>query len=125
MPDFEDPDRHDASSIDDLTNRREERWKANEAVPTQLSLEVRPRPELKDDKNPYIVGALKLKGELHVRKDLHAGETLTVQVADADGNIITAGVFEVGLPSFKDLKMKGGGIIGTERVHSAKVVHDE
>lgn len=124
MPDFEDPDRHDADSISDLTDRKERKWSRENAVPTQLSLEVRPHPELRDEKNPYIVGALKLKGDLHIRKDLHTGEHLTVQVADADGTILTAAVFEVGLPGFKLLKMKGGGVIGTERVHSAKIMED-
>jgi hypothetical protein len=113
-----------AESLENLTEKREKKWQIDNAEPTQLSLEVRARPEMRDEKNPYIVGALKLKGEFHVRKDLHAGEQLTVQVADADGNVITAGVVEVGLPAFKDLKMKGGGIIGTERVHSAKIVED-
>lgn len=125
MPDFEDPDSHDASSIDDLTNKREKKWNRENAVETQLSMEVRPRPELRGE-NPYIVGALKLSGDLHVRKDFHAGERLTVQVADADGNIVTTGIFELGLPGFKDVKMGGhAGIIGVERVHTAKVVHDE
>lgn len=81
-----------------------------------LSLEVRHRPELED---PLLVGSLKLKGDLPVRQDLHTGAQLTVQVANADGEVIASGVYEVGLPSFKDVKMSGVGPIGTERVHTA------
>lgn len=100
----------------------QKRWKYRNLPPTQLSLEVRHRPGLED---PYITGSLKLKGEVPVRQDLHAGQELTVQVCNADGEVIASGIFEVGLPGFKDVKAKGAGIIGVERVHAAKFQEEE
>lgn len=87
-----------------------------EVQPQLLSLEVRHRPELED---PILVGSLKLKGDMPIKQDLHPGAQLTVQVANADGEVIASGIYEVGLPSFKDVKVKGVGPIGTERVHTA------
>lgn len=82
-----------------------------------LSLEVRQRPELED---PILVGSLELKGAIPVKRDLHAGQQLTVQIAGPDGEIVATGIYEVGLPGFKDVKMRGVGVVGTERVHKAK-----
>lgn len=90
--------------------------KQTETQAQLLSLEVRHRPDLED---PILVGSLKLKGELPVKRDLHTGAQLTVQVANADGEVIASGIYEVGHPNFKDVKVKGAGPIGTERVHSA------
>lgn len=109
-------------SLEDLTRKRQEQREREAAQPQLISLEVRPRPELED---PLLVGSLKLKGEMPVRKDLNAGQQVTVQVADADGVVICSGLFEVGLPNFKDVKMNGVGVIGTERVHGAKYLPGE
>jgi hypothetical protein len=123
MPD--DSDRPGADSIEDLAEKRRRRWRGPDSgVPTQLSLEVRHRPEL-SERDAFISGSVKLAGDLPVRKDLHAGNRLTVSVADADGTVIASGVFEVGLPNFKDIKAKGAGIIGVERVHKAKFMEEE
>jgi hypothetical protein len=84
---------------------------------SQLTLEVRHRPNLE---NPILVGSLKLKGEIPIRRDLNAGEQLTVQVADADGEIIATGLFDVGPPQFKDVKMSGVGVVGMERASVAE-----
>jgi hypothetical protein len=82
-----------------------------------LSTEVRQRPNLED---PVLVGCLKLKGEIPIKGNLHPGEQLTVQVANADGQVICAGIFELVPPAFKDVKIKGVGVIGMERVHTAE-----
>lgn len=82
-----------------------------------LSTEVRQRPNLED---PVLVGSLKLKGEIPIKGNLHPGEQLTVQVADADGNVIASGIYELVPPGFKDVKVKGVGVIGMERAHTAE-----
>lgn len=84
---------------------------------SQLSLDVRQRPSLED---PLLTGSLKLKGDLPVKRDLQVGEQITVTVADADGIIFATGLFEVGAPGFKELKMRDVGPIGLERVHTAQ-----
>lgn len=107
-----------AESLEDLTEKKERKWKgAAHGVPIQLSLDVKRPPIL--DENSWVSGSLNLKGALPVRKDLDPGNELTVTVADMDGNVVSTGIFEVGLPGFKYIKAKGAGIIGIERVHSA------
>lgn len=109
---------HD-ESVEGMTDKK---WQYERAQGTLITLEVRPRPGIED---PWLVASLKLKGELPISKDLHTGEELTVQVAGPDGEVIASGLFEVGLPAFKDIKAKGAGIIGTERAHSAKFMIDQ
>lgn len=86
-----------------------------------LSTEVRQRPSLED---PLLIGSLKLKGELPLKGNLHPGEQLTVQVADADGQVIASAIYEVKPPAFKDVKMAGVGVIGMERAHTAELDQD-
>lgn len=107
------------NSIEGFAARRRRQREEEEAQGTQISFEVRPRPELVEDGNVFLVASLKLKGELPIKQDLNDGDLLTVQVADADGNVIASGLYEVGLPGFKPIKAKGAGVIGTERVHNA------
>jgi len=66
-----------------------------------------------------LVGCLKLKGEMPIRQDLHVGNLLTVQVANADGEVIASGLYEVQIPGFKEIK-NSGTPIGVERVHTAE-----
>jgi hypothetical protein len=82
-----------------------------------LSTEVRQRAELED---PVLVGSLKLRGEMPIKGNLHPGEQLTVQVADADGQVIAIGIYEIVPPAFKDVKIRGVGVIGMERAHTAE-----
>lgn len=82
-----------------------------------LSTEVRQRPNLED---PVLIGTLKLTGEIPIKGNLHPGEQLTVSIAGMDGQIIAAGLFELVPPAFKDVRVKGAGVVGMERAHTAK-----
>lgn len=58
----------------------------------QLSLEVEPHPSIDVVHGKgFIAGTLRVAGELPVTRDLNVGDRLTVQIADADGQILTAG----------------------------------
>ena len=109
----------DDNTIEGFAERRRKQREAEQA--TLITLDVRQHPDVED---PFLVGSLKLKGDLPVKKDLHTGDRLTVQVAGPDGGVIASGVFEVGLPAFKPITQKGVGLIGTERVHSADFAAD-
>lgn len=110
----EEHDEH--GSIEELAAAKQHKREEEERRPTLITLDVRPRPGVE---NPFMVGSLRLKGDLPVREDLNAGDLLTVQVAGPDGSVLTSGIFEVGLPQLKDIKQKGVGVIGTERFHPA------
>lgn len=122
MGETRDPGDRERGSIEDFAARRLKQREAEEREPSLITLEVRQRGDLED---PFLVGALRLSGDMPVKKDLNAGEQVTVQVAGADGDVIASGLFEIGLPAFKYVKMGGVGIIGTERVHTAKFLPGE
>ncbi len=127
MPDEPTPEGPDRS-IDDITRAAQKKWEYENKEPAQLSLEVALPPILEDrDGELWIVASIKLKGDLSIRKDLNAGDILTIQIGDADGTILCSGTALVGLPQFKYVKAKGAGIIGIERIHSAELgaVEDE
>lgn len=107
----------DDSSIEGFAERRRKQREEEEAQPTLITLNVDQHPDMDDE--PFMVGCLKLKGELPVKKDLSWGDRLTVQVAGPDGEVVAAGTFEVAVPAFKPITQPGAGIIGTERVHTA------
>lgn len=82
----------------------------------QLTFEVAPHPEAGE----FIDGSLKISGTFGCRKDLNPGDELTVQIANADGEVIASGLAEVGPVGFAPIKVKNE-VIGTERVHKAKL----
>lgn len=92
-------------------------------VQTSLSLEIKPHPQVAkyDDASSRIEGSLALAGALTVVRDLNAGDDLTVQVCDADGQVIASGKFEVSSVGTKPIKVSKIGVVGTERAHKAKL----
>lgn len=88
----------------------------------QLSLEVRQHPALRErtEADAFIAmeGSLKIKGRFAVGQDLHHGDQVTVTVHSADGEVITQGVAEIGLPGFEPITVQGT-LVGLERVHTA------
>lgn len=87
----------------------------------QLSLDVDPHPRVGDD--GYLTGSLKLAGEFMVTDNLQPGAELTVHIASADGEVIASSVAEVASIAFVPIKADGS-IIGTDRVHRAKLKDD-
>lgn len=89
----------------------------------QLSLHVAPHPATvwADGEHKPIVGALKISGALTVDEDLQPGEDLTIQVCNADGQVIASSSAQIGPIGFKSIK-QSGVTIGTERMHTAEVI---
>ncbi len=87
----------------------------------QLSLEVEPHPRVGAD--GYLTGSLKVTGEYMVTGNLQPGAQLTVHIATADGQVIAQGLAEVASIAFIPIKADGS-IIGTDRVHRAKLKDD-
>lgn len=65
-----------------------------------------------------LEGAVSITGAFPVPCDLNPGDLVTVQIATADGEILTGGVCEVTSVGFKPIKVKGF-VIGQTRVHKA------
>ncbi|MEJ7824935.1 MAG: hypothetical protein WKF48_05875 [Solirubrobacteraceae bacterium] len=84
----------------------------------QLTLDVQLHPSLREAKDPFITGSLKIGGELHCPQDLQAGDRITVTVADADGTVIAQGEAIATYPGFREIK-DHGCVIGTERINKA------
>lgn len=123
MPDKDDQSDQPHRSIEDIAAAEAmRRWNYNTKEPIQLSLEVQAHPEM--DNEPWLVGSLKLKGDVPVRRDLNTGDRLTVQIVDADGQVVGSGIAELDLPKFKHIKGRGVGLIGIERAHTAEFVWD-
>lgn len=88
----------------------------------QLTLDVLPHPVAAHrEGGGYIAGTLKLTGELRVDRDLNAGDSLIVVVQDADGDILAHHEAEVGPVTLAPIEDKDLGIIGTERIHRARI----
>jgi hypothetical protein len=89
----------------------------------QLSLEVEPHPAIDVVHGKgFIAGTLRVAGELPVTRDLNVGDRLTVQIADADGQVLTSGELELmDPPAFKTVRHKDLGPVGIERKHTAFV----
>jgi hypothetical protein len=94
----------------------------SEDTQQQLTLHVAPHPRAvwQNGDNKPIVGGVKVSGSLTVDHDLQPGDILTVSIADADGQVIAHTTAEVSGIAFKLLE-QSGSVIGTERVHTAKV----
>lgn len=90
----------------------------------QLTLDVAPHPALDPD-DAAIVGTLKLTGDLAITVDLNPGDQLLVTVADdGSGEVLSRATFEVTGVAFKPIRDKDAGMIGTDRVHQAKVTDE-
>lgn len=92
----------------------------------QLTFDVKPHPRDVQhakalDREPWLEGSIAIKGAMRVDRNFHAGDELTVTVHDADGEVVATGECEVGMPAFKQIKIKGDPV-GTERAHTAKIV---
>lgn len=88
----------------------------------QLTLDILPHPSAAhrgDD--ALIAGTLKVSGELRVDRDLNAGDELIVLVQSADGEVLSQHQAVVGPVTLSPIEDKDLGIIGTERIHRAKV----
>jgi len=86
----------------------------------QLSLQIDLHSNLDPDR-AILFGSLKLKGDFRLDRDLNAGDELTVTVATADGEVLTAGRLVCTYPQLKEIKDKGF-VVGTERAHTAEIV---
>lgn len=88
----------------------------------QLSFDVHQHPdaEARGD-GAWLDGSLKIAGDFGVRENLQPGDRVTVSIADADGQVVTSAIAEIGAVSFVPVKVEGR-VIGTERVHKAKIV---
>ncbi len=84
----------------------------------QLSFFVAPHPSARLG-DGLLDGSLSIGGGFGVRRDLQAGDALTVTVADADGEVIATGLIEVQSVAFRPVRFKGE-VVGTERFHTAK-----
>jgi hypothetical protein len=91
----------------------------------QLTLDVLPHPSAaRRGDGAYIAGTLKLTGDFRVLQDLNAGDSLIVVVQNADGEVLSHHQAEVGPVTLKPIEDKDLGIIGTERIHKAKVTDE-
>lgn len=65
--------------------------------------------------------SVKVGGSIPIPFNLACGERLVVVVSDADGQVLGQAECVVGAPAFKEVKVKGVGVIGLERIEKAKV----
>lgn len=87
----------------------------------QLSLDVAPHPDAaKRPNGGWLQGSVAITGDFGVTRDLQPGDELTVTMHNADGEVIASGVCEIGAIGFKPIKIDGD-VIGTERLHKAKL----
>lgn len=86
-----------------------------------LSLDVDLHPSI--DPDGFLIGSLKVKGGLRCDVDVQAGDRLSVQIANADGQVIASAELRGLYPHFTELKERGH-VIGTERVNRAEVYED-
>jgi hypothetical protein len=92
---------------------------------SQLTLDVLPHPRAAArGADAFIAGTLKLSGELRVDRDLNAGDELVVIVQDADGEVLAHHQAQVGPVTLAPVEDKDFGVIGTERIHKAKVTDE-
>jgi hypothetical protein len=86
----------------------------------QLTFDVDRHPDL-EGRDAILDGTLKIAGDLSVRQDLQPGERITITIGDADGNVISTAEAEIGAVAFVPIKLEGS-VIGTDRLHKAKLV---
>lgn len=92
----------------------------------QLSMDILPHPEVqrreaKGD-HVWLQGELEAKLAVPVGEDLNAGDRLIVTVAGDDGEILARHYLEVGRVYLEPIEDRDLGVIGTRRVHNAKLV---
>lgn len=96
----------------------------------QLTLDARHHPriiermEADPEYRPHVYGALKIKGEFTVPRDLNAGDRVVITITGPDGEVITHSAAEVEYPQFRAVK-NGTLTIGVERVHTAALIFEE
>jgi hypothetical protein len=97
-------------------------------APRQLTLDVLPHPRVRQMQDAgdhvFLEGSLALKLDVPVRNDLNHGDRLMVTVADGDGTVLARAYAEVKSVELAPLEIKDIGIVGTERVHKAKLTDD-
>lgn len=87
----------------------------------QLSFDVKPHADLDGHRDgDLLMGSLKITGAMNVGRDLNAGDTVSIIVHDADGDVLAQATAEVDAPSFRVIRDKGTPI-GTERAHKARI----
>lgn len=88
----------------------------------QLSFRVDQHPDASARTDGgWLDGEVKVAGSFAVDRDLQPGEQFTVQIADADGEIIASGTCSMeGGPSFPAVKLDGK-VVGLCRSHKIKV----
>lgn len=86
-----------------------------------ITLHVERHRRLSDD--PFLIGTVKIKGDLHVDHDLQGGQDFRVTVADSEGTVICSAKLVCATPTFKDIVEKNIHI-GVERIHVLAVTHE-
>lgn len=97
-------------------------------TPRQLTLDVLPHPAVQArrdaDMHVFMEGSLTLKVDVPVPRDFNSGDRLLISVADDDGTVFARAYAEVGSVELSPIEIKDIGIVGTERVHKAKLTDD-
>jgi len=89
----------------------------------QLSFDVECHPRARDihGKPRNLWGRISCKVDVPVGHNLQPGDKLTIVLSDADGQVLNSTIAEVEAIAFEPVKDKRV-VIGTERVHKAKVI---
>lgn len=88
----------------------------------QLTLEFTTHPALAHQPGGgTILGALKLAIDVSIDRDLNRGDELLIQIGDADGTRLATCTAVVVAAGGVDLTDRGE-VVGTLRVHNAKLV---
>lgn len=89
---------------------------------TQLEFfEVKAHPAVQElGEDAYLVTSIQVKGRMPVTGVFQRGEPVLVQVVGPDGDVIAQCAAEIQQPKFADVLLKQE-VIGTERIHSAKL----
>lgn len=69
--------------------------------------------------DPILRPAIKISGDFTVSTIPQNGAEYTLQLADAEGNIVATAQLEAGPPQYKNIK-HDGEVIGEERIHTLK-----
>lgn len=88
----------------------------------QLSLQIDRHPAVAEG-DGMLIGTIKIKGAMHCPIDVQAGDDLTVQIANADGETIAHAKLKGLHAQIKPIKDRGF-VIGEERANAAEVDED-
>lgn len=88
---------------------------------SQLSLQVDEHPVLQEYDDPTITGSVKTSIDLMVRRDLQRGQKMLIRVIGEDGELIAETMAKIVGVNLEDVTHQGS-VIGTKRVHKAKVI---